>query len=274
MDFFDALQRIVHNLGYRGDVADFVIVFGLALGRVTSAISLAPFFGGQAVSSNIKLGLSLMVTALLMPTLAHGQTAPPNILLVVALLIKEVMVGVTIGFIAQLMFYAVQTAGALIDVQRGMDQPGLHAPQLSGNVSAMGLFQFQLALVLLLFLNGHLIYLRALADSFVRIPLFGFPRLAAPASVAQMTGQISGQVFVVALQLAGPVLITLFLVDVIFGAISKIASQVNINNESLPVKAFVGLLILVPSIAFIFSRTGELLSQMIWNIYHVVAQIV
>ena len=274
MDLIGTLQRIVQNLGYRGNVADFMVIFGLALARVVSAISLAPFLGGQAVAANIRIGLSVMVTALLMPTLVRGQTAPGDPVLVMALIIKEAMIGVTIGFIAQLTLYAVQTAGALIDVQRGMDQPGLHVPQLAGNVSAMGLFQFQLALVIFLFLNGHLIYISALADSFARIPLFGFPRLAAPASVAQLMGQISGQVFVVAIQLAGPVLLTLFLTDVIFGAIGKIASQVNINHESLPVKALVGVLILVPSIAFIFSRAGELLSQMIFNIYNFLAQVV
>jgi flagellar biosynthesis protein FliR len=62
-------------------------------------------------------------------------------------------------------------------------------------------------------------------------------------------------------------------VDAIFGAISKIASQVNVHNESQPVKAAIGLLILIPSMAFIFSRAGELLSQMIWNIYNVVAKL-
>ena len=193
--------------------------------------------------------------------------------MVVALLVKEVKIGVTIGFLAQLMMYAVQTAGALIDVQRGMDQPGLHVPQLAGNVSAMGLFQFQLALVIFLFLNGHLIYIRALADSFNRIPLFGFPHLPNPASVAELIAQISGQLFVIALQLGGPVLLTLFLVDVIFGAIAKIAAQVNVHNESQPIKAFIGILVLIPSIAFIFGRAGDLLSQMIWNIYNVLARL-
>ena len=82
---------------------------------------------GWRAASNIKIGLSVMVTALLMPGLARGQTPPGDALLVVALLVKEVMIGVTIGFLAQLMMYAVQTAGALIDVQRGMDQPGLLA---------------------------------------------------------------------------------------------------------------------------------------------------
>ena len=103
----------------------------------------------------------------------------------------------------------------------------------------MGLFQFQLALVIFLFLNGHLIFIRALADSFGRIPLFDFPHLAAPASVAQLMGRISGQVLVVAIQLGAPVLLTLFLVDAVFGMLNKIAPQVNIHQESQPVKAFV-----------------------------------
>jgi flagellar biosynthetic protein FliR len=274
MGLLDALQRIVHDLGYRGDVSDFIVVFGLALGRVATAISQAPFFGGETVATNIKVGLSVVVTSLLMPTLARTATVPHDPLLVVALLVKEVMLGLLIGFIAQLLLYAVQAAGALIDVQRGMDQPGLYAPQLASNLSITGLFQFQLALVLLFFLNGHLIYLRALADSFARLPLFSFPSLKDPASAAQLMGQISGQVFVIAIQLSGPVLITLFLTDVVFGAINKIASQVNVSHESLPVKACVGLLILVPSIVFIFTRTGELLSRMIWNIYDALAHVV
>jgi flagellar biosynthetic protein FliR len=274
MDLMDALQRVLQNLGYRENVSDFLAIFGLALARVLTAVNLAPFLGGQAVASNVKIGLSVVLTALILPGLARGQAAPANPVLFVALLAKEVMIGVTIGFIAQLLLYAVQMAGALIDVQRGMDQPGLHAPQLAGNVSAMGLFQFQIGLVIFLFLNGHLMYIRALADSFDRIPLLEFPRLLSHVSLAELMARISGQIFVIAIQLGAPVLITLFLVDVIFGAIGKIAAQVNVHHESQPVKAFIGVLILIPSIAFIFSRSGDLLSQMIWNIYNVLTRFV
>jgi flagellar biosynthetic protein FliR len=274
MDLIEALQRVLQSLGYRENITDFLVVFGLALTRVLTAISLSPFLGGQAVASNIKVGLSVVLTALLLPGLAHGQPAPSNPLIFVALMLKEVMIGVTIGFLAQLILYGIQAAGALIDVQRGMDQPGLHAPQLAGNVSAMGLFQFQIALVIFLFLNGHLMFIRALADSFQRIPLLGFPALVAHASMAELIARISGQLFVIAIQLGAPVLLTLFLVDVIFGTIGKIASQVNVHHESQPVKAFVGLVVMVPAIGFMFSRSGELLSQMIWNIYNVLARFV
>jgi flagellar biosynthetic protein FliR len=272
MDFIDALQRVLQSLGYRENVSDFLAVFGLALARVLTAISLSPFLGGRAVASNIKVGLSVVLTALLLPALAQGRPAPQNPVLLFALFAKEVMIGVTIGFLVQLLLYSVQTAGALIDVQRGMDQPGLHTPQLAGNVSVVGLFQFQLALVIFLFLNGHLMFIRALADSFARVPLLDFPPLPSATAMAEAIARISGQLFVVAFQLSAPVLITLFLVDAIFGAIGKVAAQVNVHQESQPVKAFVGLLILVPSLAFIFSRAGDLLSQMIWNIYNVLAR--
>ena len=49
MDFLSTLQRIVQNLGFRASVSDLLVVYGLALGRVASALSLTPFFGGQAV---------------------------------------------------------------------------------------------------------------------------------------------------------------------------------------------------------------------------------
>ena len=66
--------------------------------------------------------------------------------------------------------------------------------------------------------------------------------------MAELIAQISGQLFVIALQLGGPVLLTLFLVDIIFGAIGKIAAQVNVHNESQPIKAFIGILVLIPSL--------------------------
>lgn len=274
MDYIRMLQQVLRSLGHTGTVNDFLAVFGLALTRVLTAVTLSPFLGGRAVSSQVKVGFSIVLTLLLFPGLASGRPAPETPLLWIALLAKEAMIGITIGFLVQLLLFGVQTAGALIDVQRGMDQPGLHTPQLAGNVSVLGIFQFQVALVIFLFLNGHLMFIRALADSFQRIPLLDFPPIVSNVAMAELLGRVSGQLFVVAIQLSAPVLITLFLVDVIFAAINKVASQVNVHHESQPVKALVALLILVPSLAFIFSRSGDLLSRMIWDIYNVLSRFV
>jgi flagellar biosynthesis protein FliR len=147
-----------------------------------------------------------------------------------------------------------------------MNQPGLIAPQLPGNVSVLGQLQFQATLVIFVTLNGHLIFIRALANSFHRVPLFTFPRITDPATAAQDFGEISAHTLALALQLAGPVLLTLFLVDVFFGAIARVASQVNVNHEMMPVKAFVGLGMFVLALGFVFARCQDLVGEMMLDL--------
>src|SRR5215471_17707679 len=175
MDLFGTLKGAIASLGYAGSVDAFLIVFGLAFARIATAISLSPFLGGRAASNPVKIGLSAMLTLLILPGLqagAPGDAISP--LLFFALLLKESAVGLTIGVLSQLIFYAVQMAGALADTVRGMDQPGLTTPQLQSNVSVLAQLKFQMALVLFLTVNGHLMYIRSLALSFERIPLRGF----------------------------------------------------------------------------------------------------
>jgi flagellar biosynthesis protein FliR len=273
MGLLDALQHVLSTLGVHRNVPDFLVVFGLAFTRIVTAISLTPFLGGQVVVSNIKVGLAVLMTVLILPGINAAEPPSTNVLMLVALLIKEAMIGTIAGFLTQLFLYTVQMAGAMIDDQRGMNQPGLQAPQLPGNVSVLGQLQFQAALVIFITLNGHLIFLRALAHSFQQLPLFSFPRLANPVALAEQFGEISAHTLALALQLAGPVLLTLFLVDVVFGAIGRVASQVNVYHESQPVKAYVGLLIFVFAIGFIFLRFQDLLGEMMLNLSEVLEKI-
>ena len=235
------------------------------------AISLSPFLGGRAAPSPVKIGLAMMLTLLLMPGLKAG--APQGAispLLYFALLLKESIIGLTIGVLCQLVFYAVQMAGAIVDIARGMDQPGLTTPQLQSNASVLAQLKFQVALVLFLTVNGHLMYIRSLALSFEQIPLRGFAHFGA-ASSAERAAAISGQVFVVALQLAAPVMIALFLVDVSFAALAKMAPRMNVHVESQPVKAFVGLAVLLLAIGLIVTRLEGVLSGFLWDVYKLVS---
>jgi flagellar biosynthesis protein FliR len=267
MDLLGALKGIVASLGYGADVNAFLIVFGLALARITTAISLAPFLGGRAVSSTAKMGLAAMLTLLLMPGLAAGaRDVDIGPLLFFALLLKEAAVGLTIGIFSQLIFNGVQMAGALVDTARGMDQPGLFTPQLESNASALAQLKVQMALVVFLAVNGHLIFIRSLAGSFERIPLRGFARFDS-AGGAERAAALSAQVFPVALQLAAPVLVALFLVDVCFAALAKVAPQMNVHVESQPVKSMVGLAVLLLALGAIVIRLQGALSSFLWDVF-------
>ncbi len=242
----DALERLLAaGLGWRGPLEPTLLLHALMLARLVTAITLSPFLGGQSVPGRARLGLALLISILLAPSAALPDSALPPVLFV-ALLAKEVAIGASIGLFSQFVFYAVQMAGALIDTQRGMNQINVNTPQLPGPMSIVGMLQFQAALALFLTFDGHLYFIRALADSFAAIPPAAMPRLAGGGlAVADLVIRVSGSLFSVALRLSAPVLLALFAIDVIFGIFNRVVSQIQINSENQTVKGLFSLWILV-----------------------------
>jgi flagellar biosynthesis protein FliR len=263
-----ALQRTLADLGFHTDIGTFILLFGLTLARLATAISLAPFLGGKSASGRIKIGLAALMSVLLFSSVVPQQNLGEiTTLRVMSLLIKEAMIGATIGFLSQLVFYSVQMAGAMVDYGRGMSQATFFAPQLETNVSLLGQLQLQAALVLFLLLNGHLIYLRALADSYRAVPLLEFPKFGGGTMAsAEQIARYTGDSLVVAIQLSAPVLITLFLIDISFGLLGKAAAGFHVHNESQPVKSLVGLGVVFLGLAYILNRMPGLFADMIREI--------
>jgi flagellar biosynthetic protein FliR len=259
------LQNILNGLGVTVDVHSSLLLFGLIFGRLASAFSLTPFLGGQSVPGQVKVGLAAAMAFVLFPSLVHSAGAPPaSSLLCFALLVKELMVGAMIGFITQLVFYGVQTAGIVIDTQRGMNQITYLAPQLPGHVSALGNLQFQASLVLFLAIQGHLIFLRALAESFVAVPLLRLPHLAAGwEPISTEFARLSANALLTGCQLAAPVVLAIFLVDVSFGCIGKVASSLRISNDANVAKSWIGLAVFFVASAFFLERLQAFLAAMV-----------
>ncbi|MCW5964609.1 MAG: flagellar biosynthetic protein FliR [Bryobacterales bacterium] len=244
MDLFDGLGRILSAAGFRGDLQSTLLLYGLVMARFSVAIGLAPFLGGRAVPNQARVGLAAMVTFLVAPHLDAPTAVTP--LFALALLAKEVVTGAIIGFLAQLVFFAIEMAGALIDNQRGMNQISLYTPQLQGPASLLGMLQVQAAIALFVTFDGHLYFLRALTDSFNELPAATLPALRAGGlALAELVLRLSANLFVVAIRIAAPVLLALFLVDVTFGIFNRMASQVPIHQENQTSKAWVSLIILI-----------------------------
>ena len=243
MSLLDSLQQILTHLGFQVTVQEFLVLFGLAFARLLPVFVLVPFFGGGAVPGQAKVGLAVIMVAVMYSGLtANAATGPVTTLLFTGLLLKEALIGVAIAFATQLVFYAVQTAGTIIDTQRGMNQATFFAPQLAGNVSVLGQLKFQAALVLFLAMDGHLMFVRALYRSFRDVPLLVFPGLQAGIMpVVEQMARLSANVLLIGLQLSAPVLLALFLVDVAFASLGKVVPQVHVHFESQTVKSLVGL---------------------------------
>jgi flagellar biosynthetic protein FliR len=273
MGFLPELGRLLAGLGIHVDVTGFLVVFGLMFARLVSVIMMAPFLGGKSTPGNVKVGLAVILAMVLYPSVGAGHAAEvPQTVAAVALVAKEALIGLALGLVTQLIFYGIQMAGAIIDLQRGMSQMEFVAPQLQGNTSVIGLFQFQAALVVFLAIGGHLMFIRVLSQSFVSLPVTTFPHLPAGGlAVAELFARISGDMFVMALGLCAPVLIVLVLVDACFGAIARAAQQVHANQESQPVKSLAGLAVLFLSAGFLMDRMIPALQGIIRSMHDVLS---
>ncbi|MFN0167301.1 MAG: flagellar biosynthetic protein FliR [Bryobacteraceae bacterium] len=267
MGILDALSRILATSGVQVDVMGFIVVFGLAFTRIVTAVNLAPFFGGS-VPARVKVGLAVLIVAILFP-----QVAPPpqarnvQIIAFIGLLAKEAMVGVTIGMVAQFIFYAIQMAGTIMDTQRGMNQLTFFAPQLPGHTSSLGQFKFQAAIALFFTMDGHLFFIDGIARSFAPIPVMAFPQFhAGLEGVINQIIRLSADALVIGVKLAAPVLVALFLIDAAFGALGKVAGQINVHNESQPVKSLVGLVVFLFAVAFLMEQLRGHFLVMLQNI--------
>jgi flagellar biosynthesis protein FliR len=272
---FSTLQSIISTLGIHDSVQSFLMLFFLIFTRIVSALTLTPFLGGSSLPGQIKVGLSAMVALLLYPGLSQNAgPMPESFFFYCALLGKEFVIGMVLGFIAQMVFFGVQIAGTIIDTQRGLNQITYLAPELPGNVSALGNLQIQASIVLFLALNGHLFFLRALALSFRTIPPVQLPHMNAGwEALAEEFTRISASALQIGAQLCAPVVLTVFLVDVAFGSVQKVASSIKVSNDAHTAKSWIGLAVFCLSAPFFFDRLQQFLVLMIPMINHIVKSI-
>ncbi len=100
-----ALQHILTSLGFHEDISVFIVLYGLVFARLVTAITLTPFLGGKSVSSQVKVGLAAVISAIIFPILSpRANPSDLNTLRVMGLLVKESVIGLTIGYLSQIIF--------------------------------------------------------------------------------------------------------------------------------------------------------------------------
>jgi flagellar biosynthetic protein FliR len=250
-DFFKLLGTLLRIFEVNQSPQAFLVLVGLAFARLASFLHIAPFFGGSAVSARIKVATAIALIIVVYPMLAAGLgpggvPLPFGVVGYIALLVKESLVGLALGFLVSLIFQAIQMSGRLIDTARGSHADAVLAPQLQTRVSETGQFKFQLALVLFLTTGAHRPFLDGLMQSFQIIPVLGFPRFAAGWSPqAEFIVNFIGRMLIISIQLAMPVIIGALLTDFFFGLLNRAGPQINVFFLSMPVKSALGLLIVL-----------------------------
>jgi flagellar biosynthesis protein FliR len=237
--------------------ASWLVALILASARAAAWLVIAPPFSTRSIPGQVK---ALLAVGLSLPVVGRLQGSVPE-LTTPALLssaVEQVAIGVGLGFLTALIFAAVQAAGELIDLFGGFAVAFAFDPLAFTSNSLFGRF-YNLFMVTLLFAtNAHLLVLRGFMQSYQTIPLDGtlpFSRLGE----ALVTGV--GQMFLAALQIAGPLIAVLFLADVGIGLLSRVAPALNAFALSFPVKILLTLSLAGISIALLPQWMSRLADQ-------------
>ncbi|GGE46410.1 flagellar biosynthetic protein FliR [Pullulanibacillus camelliae] len=237
-------------------------LFLLVLVRLTSFFLTAPLFSYKTIPARFKLAFavifSFIITATMSTKAVEWSAQYP------LLLLKEVVVGLGIGFVSGILFYAVQLAGAFIDIQMGFAVATLINPESQTSSPLTGQFFYILMMVFLFATNAHYMLLNGIYYSFQMIPVdkmaVGINQSPATFHVIHLTVSM----FAIALQMALPILGCLFLVDVAVGIIARTVPQLNVFVVGIPLKIGVSLIILLiimPIYVAMFREIFELTSD-------------
>lgn len=206
--------------------------------RVLALFTTAPVFSQRAIPMRLKVGLAFLVALCAQPIL--GDQAVVSIASPQALgtLVQQVVVGLSVGFAVRLVMAAVEVAGEVVGLQMGLNFASFFDPTSNAQLSAVARFMVQIATLLFIVINGHLLVLMAVLKSFEAFPVDGnFMHAIAQMRLHEMGSAVFSSAFWIAL----PMIAMLLFVNLVLGIISRVAPQMNIYAVGFPVTLTVGL---------------------------------
>jgi flagellar biosynthetic protein FliR len=223
--------------------------------RISSFFIVAPIFSARNVPNQFKIGLAFFITLLAFSTIDQNAMVFDGAYIVA--MMKEIVIGLLLGFVAYLFFTVVQISGSFIDMQMGFSMANIIDPMSGTQSPILGNLKFMLAVLLFITFNGDHYFIHAIVDSYKWVPLSN------EAFAHIYNGQVSdfllisfAKVFGLAFQMAAPMIAALFLIDVGLGILARTAPQFNIFVIGMPLKVLVGfvlLTLLFPSLLNLFS---------------------
>jgi flagellar biosynthesis protein FliR len=200
--------------------------FLLAFARAVAWLTVCPPFNNGGIPARVRAALAFGLALLMTPILkAEGFVLDTsNMFVFVSALLFQVVMGVAIGFVVYLVFVTVRVAGDLVDLQAGFAAASIYDPFSQAVATPIGRFTQLVAITILFAINGHLMLVRGFVETFRAAPVDGLrvDRLAEVLTVDLV------RLLVAALEIAAPLLATLFLTELVLGLLSRVSPQMNV----------------------------------------------
>ena len=218
--------------------------FVLVMVRVSVIFLMLPLFSAAQVNPMVRFGLGFVVTIIVwsvIPPVAPLDGLGP----LTAAIFSQVFIGFIFGFVGFLVFVGLQFAGEVIDLQVGFSIVNVINPLTSQNVSVLGELELALGSLIYLAANAHHLLLQGLAGSFNLVPL---PYVAITDHLQNDVVGFFTQAFFMVFQIAAPIGVTLFLVNIGLALMARVAPQLNVFAVGFPLQILLGLSMMIISL--------------------------
>jgi flagellar biosynthetic protein FliR len=222
-------------------VPGYLMVFA----RLTAMLMVLPFFSYAVVSGRIRAMLAIVLSMVVFPLLKIGRIPVDSWLQLVTMLAQEVLIGTLIGFGATMIFEGFNLAGELIGRQMSFAAINIFDPFSQQEKSVISEFWILLAIICFILINGHHFFIETIFNNFRLIPV-GDGHFPPALGASLVTG--SGNIFLIALRMGGPILALMLIVDTAMALTARVMPQMNIFFVALPLKIILGILAMISSL--------------------------
>jgi len=221
-----------------GDLEYFLLI----LMRVSAFIFVAPFFSTSGVPSRYKAMMSMFFAFILYDSVDKTSLTYDSVFGYALLVIKELMVGIMLGFSGTLCMQIGGFAGQIVDMMTGLSMVSVLDPNTREQVTITGALYQQYFIVMLIISGMHRYLISAIADSFILIPINGAVFRSNYLLEAML--EFLKDYMVIGFRITLPVFIITFVMNMVLGILAKVSPQLNMFAVGIQIKILVGFSIM------------------------------
>ena len=209
--------------------------------RILAVISTVPVLSHRSIPLRAKVAIGVAIALVLAPTIPTPTMGSTLDAVFFETLVRNILVGVALGFAIRVLFAGIELAGQMVGLQVGLSFGGFFNPEATDMDNPVANFVSLLVLLLFLAIDGHLMVLYGLRQSFEIFPIAeASPRTLAFDAIAGL----GAQVFSIALSISLPVLAVMLLINVVLGVMARVSPQLNLFAVGFPITLSAGMVVL------------------------------
>ncbi len=239
-----------------GDLEYFLLVFV----RVASFVFIAPFFSMSNTPRNVRTGLSFFVAVLLFQAMPRQEVVYDSLTGYTIVVLKEVITGLLIGFAANLCSTIVAFAGQIASMEMGLSMASMLDPTTKENTTVTGVYYNYIILLLLISSGMHRYFLKALAETYILIPING--AVLDHEKLLNAMIKFLSEYIIIGFRICLPIFAVMIILNAVLGVLAKVSPQLNMFAVGMQMKVLVGLSILLVTASMLPDAANFIYDQM------------